>query len=99
MINEYIIKVHQIRMKEHASKHLWYYGSLIIILVMGFSLMLYVAPDKPLRLLVVLMTAFSYVCWALLHHHIHHSLTSKVVLEYVLIASFGLTVSLFLFNV
>ena len=86
-------------MKHRLKKHFWYYLSLTIILTLGLVLIVLTAYDKQLQMMVIVMTTIIYVAWSLLHHYLHHSLTVKIVIEYILIASLGLTLSLFLFNI
>ncbi|MFH1832577.1 MAG: hypothetical protein ABH816_00220 [Candidatus Levyibacteriota bacterium] len=77
-------------------KHLIYYSSLFAILSLGFVITFNLAPDKRLQTMGVVMTAFFYVTWGILHHFINHDLTVKIVVEYILIGSLGMTIVLFL---
>lgn len=86
-------------MKLRIKKHLWYYVSFIIIQAIGFLLVLFTAANKEIQMTAIILTTMCYILWALAHQHIHHSLTAKIVVEYVLVGSLGITVSLFLFNV
>lgn len=86
-------------MKLKIKKHFWYYFSFILIQIVGLILVLLTASDKPLRIMVILATSAFYIFWAIMHQKIHHSLTSKIMLEYTLIGIFGITISLFLFNI
>jgi len=79
-------------------KHVGYYTSLIVMLVLGLSLVFLTAHDKQLQLYSLIGTASSYVLWAVVHQYVHHHLTAKIVVEYVLVGLMGLTFSLFLFN-
>lgn len=80
-------------------KHLYYYFSLFVILGLGVFITLQLAPDKKLQVLGVVMTAFFYVAWGVLHHLVNHDLTVKIMVEYILIGSLGMTVVLFLLRV
>lgn len=73
-----------------------YYFVLILILFLGFSLGIVVSADKQLQMVVVLLTAFFYLVWGILHHRLHHDLSLKIVIEYVLIGSLGMSVVFFL---
>lgn len=75
--------------------HIGYYFSLLAILALGFILTLATA-DKQEQALVVTLTAFFYVLWGILHHLLHHDLTAKIVVEYVLTGSLGLALVLFI---
>lgn len=82
-------------MKTFKEKHIGYYASLILIIILGFFLVTAVSYNKNLQMLVVVVTSFFYVLWGIIHHSIHHDLTAKIVIEYVLMGSFGLAVALF----
>lgn len=81
-----------IRKKEN---HITYYISLILISLLIFILVS-LASSKQLQMVIVVMGGIIYVGFGLLHHLINHDLTVKIVIEYVLIASFGLAAILFL---
>lgn len=77
------------------NKHIGYYLSLVLILSLGL-LLTFSITDKQSQMLIIALTAFFYVGWGILHHFIHHELTPKIVVEYVLIGSLGLTLIFFL---
>lgn len=85
-------------MTEKISKHILYYISLIIILSLSF-LLAYTSSDRGFQIGVIIATTFFYVLWGILHHLINHDLHIKIVLEYVLIGAFGLTIIFFLLSV
>lgn len=78
--------------------HIGYYVSLIAILVLGIVLVKQTAYNLQLQIIIAIFTVFFYVGWALLHQGLHHRLTTKVVLEYVLIAGLVMAILLFLFK-
>ena len=82
----------------YISKHSLYYISLVIILSLGF-LLAYNNPDRNFQIGVVVITTFFYVLWGIMHHLLNHDLTSKIVIEYILIGAFGLTVIFFLLSI
>lgn len=67
-----------------------YYLSLIAILGFGFAIV-FLSPDKSFQLLALILTAFFYVLWGMIHHYIHHDLTAKIVVEYVLMGALGIS--------
>lgn len=81
-------------MKSHLKEHVIYYASLIAIQLVGVTLFFVVAPHRSLQMGVAVFTAFSYTALALIHHKVSHTLTSKIVIEYVLIAALGITLML-----
>lgn len=88
-MNDYRVRV---------KKHIGYYVSLVVILVMGVSLVVLTAYDKQLQVTALIGTSACYVLWAVAHQYIHHHVTPKIVVEYVLVGLMGLTFSLFLFS-
>lgn len=85
-------------MLKRISEHIVYYASLIVILSLSF-LLAYNSPDRNLQIGVIVITTFFYVLWGILHHLMNHDLHTKIVIEYILIGAFGLTVIFFLLSV
>ena len=79
--------------------HFWYYTVSILIYTASLVLILSVSYNHKLQSLFVIMAAVFYFVWSLLHHYVHHELHTKVVVEYALIASLGVILSMFLFNI
>lgn len=72
-------------------KHTYYYLSLGAILL-GLLVLIFLTPgDSKLHMSVVVLMAFFYVLWAIVHHLIHHDMHAKIVVEYVLIGMLGIT--------
>ena len=86
-------------MKIKKGKHLFYYIFSIAILCIGLFLILINNHDNKMQALFIAMTATCYVLWSMVHHYVHHELHPRVVVEYLLIASLGIVLSLYLFNV
>lgn len=83
-------------MSSRVQKHLFYYFSLTVILIMGIFFAVQFSYNKQSQMIVVAMTSLFYVGWGILHHFVHHDLNVKIVIEYVLIGSLGMTVVLFI---
>ncbi|MCL5438416.1 MAG: hypothetical protein M1268_00320 [Patescibacteria group bacterium] len=83
-------------MKDNIKKHLGYYISLISLLLLGIFAVSQVSYDKRFQMAVIIITTFFYVIWGILHHKLHHNLNTKIVIEYILIGSLGLTIILFI---
>lgn len=83
-------------MFDRLRKHIGYYISLILILIFGFLLAYINSPNRIFQTGIIIMTTFFYVLWGLLHHLLNHDLNMKIVIEYILIGSFGLTIIFFL---
>ena len=75
---------------KHYKKHLLYYLSFVCIQLVGWMLFILVGPDRQMQMMMAILTAFSTTTFALLHHKVSHTLTSKIVVEYVLIAALGI---------
>ncbi len=82
-------------MLKRLSEHSIYYISLIAILSLGF-LLAYTSSDRSFQIGVIVATTFFYVLWGIMHHLMNHDLHAKIVLEYILIGAFGLTITFFL---
>ncbi|MCL5746909.1 MAG: hypothetical protein M1277_01330 [Patescibacteria group bacterium] len=78
------------------NEHVIYYISLIIIFALGLFLISSVLPNKQLEMLYFIILAVIYVVWGILHHFINHELSSKIVVEYTLIATLGVAIMFFL---
>lgn len=78
-------------------KHSAYYVSLIVILTLGF-LLAYNSSDRIFQIGVIVATTFFYVLWGIMHHLLNHDLSLKIVIEYILIGAFGLTIIFFLLS-
>lgn len=78
---------------DHA--HLVHYAIIVCIVLTGVGLTALFSADKNMQLLVMIITAISYVIYGLLHHKLEHDVTIKIVLEYILVA--GIAIALFIF--
>lgn len=78
--------------------HLWYYIVTMIIFSLGLILIALNEQNSNLQALLIAMTATCYFVWSLLHHYVHHELHLWIVIEYILFASLGVVLSLYLFN-
>lgn len=83
-------------MIEKGKNHVAYYIVLILILGSGLFMTVLTTPYRQLQMVTIVMTTFFYIAWGILHHLINHDLTAKIVIEYVLIGSFGLAAVFFL---
>lgn len=83
-------------MSKKINEHVLYYISLIVIFALGIVLMFFATPNKQLQMLIFVIMAFFYCVWGLLHHLINHELSSKIVVEYILIGTLGVAIMFFL---
>jgi hypothetical protein len=77
-------------------KHFEFYFSFLLIQIIGFSLVMLNAHNKNIQFILIILTSAIYALWSILHQYIHHNLTAKIVVEYVLIGVLGVSVSMFL---
>lgn len=84
-------------MLKKISEHTVYYVSLIIVFGLSFSLA-YSSSDRNFQIGVIVATTFFYALWGIMHHLINHDLHTKIVVEYILIGIFGLTIIYFLLS-
>lgn len=77
------------------SKHTGHYISLALILGLGFLGLNLAYPNRILETEIIILTSIFYVIWGITHHAQNHSLNSKIVIEYILIAALGMAVLLF----
>ena len=87
------------KLKERIKKHLWYYLSFVVIQILGFFWVMLSGAQTQAQTIALFSTTALYIVWSLTHQYIHHHLSTKVVVEYILIGSLGLTFSLLLFNI
>lgn len=81
------------------SKHILYYISLVIVLAAGFGLAFIFPQQRNIQLGLIILTAFLYVIWGVIHHILHHSFSIKIMLEYIAIATLGISLILFIENI
>ncbi len=77
------------------STHLPYYSSLGGILLIGILLIMYFSPNRDSQFLVVVGMGICYTLLGLIHHHLAHDLVLKIVVEYILIATLGVSLIYF----
>lgn len=79
-------------------KHLGYYISFFLIAAGSIFLVFQNNGDKSVVLEFVGLFAVSYVVWGLLHHLVHHSVTLRIVVEYIVVALLGVSIVFFILN-
>lgn len=63
--------------------------------VLSVLLVKLVAFSQKEQFLVIVFLGFFYALWGILHHVLHHSLRARIVIEYIIIASLGIAVTVF----
>lgn len=79
-------------------KHIGYYISFVVIIAASIFLIFQSIGNKMLTMEFVGLFAMFYVVWGLLHHIVHHGLTLRVVIEYIVVAILGVAVIFFILN-
>lgn len=79
-------------------KHVFYYLFLFIVLMLSAVAIFLTPGDGKTHMAITIFAACFYVVWAILHHMMHHDLTGKVVIEYVLIAMVGISLVYFVLS-
>jgi hypothetical protein len=83
---------------ENIQKHFWHYLVYLLIFGGGLTLILLARGNANMQAMLILMTAFLYFLWSMVHHYVHHRLQVRVVVEYILIMMLGTVLMLFLFG-
>jgi len=79
-------------MRKH---HAWYYVSLLTIFLLGLFVLFVVGYSKQLQMAVLVMLSFFYVILGIIHHKMHHTINAMIVIEYIVIATLGISAMLF----
>lgn len=82
-------------MRLRIQKHLGYYISVLGIFFLGIVGVAQLSYDRWLQASVVFIITIFYVILGALHHMLHHDLSVKIMVEYVLIGVMGAVVVLF----
>lgn len=79
-------------MKKQALIHHKNLHTLVLCIILGFSLLMFslLQGKSDLQLVVGFIASLSYVMWGIIYHVIEHDLYPKVVVEYVLVATIGM---------
>lgn len=85
-------------MKKNLLKHLKYYAALFVMQIIGFFVLLSLSGNKDLQIAAIIISGIGYIAWAILHQYLEHSLTIKIVVEYLLFGTFGTVASLLFFK-
>lgn len=75
-------------------RHIPHYAVLLTIFLLVFLSRLFLAFDERLMLTTLFLVAFLYVAWGILHHLLEHDLGVKIVIEYILIGSLFMLLSI-----
>jgi hypothetical protein len=80
-------------------KHILYYIILSVILLFGLFLLLQKNLSSSMHIFIALLLCLFYVIWGIVHHRFNHSVSARIVLEYVLIGIVGFLILNFLLQI
>jgi len=84
-------------MRHKKKEHLAHFIPLAVVCLGGLFLALQFSFDPRIQMAILIAVAMFYVAWGVVHHIVHHTFATKIVVEYVLIAGmFVLLASLFI---
>jgi hypothetical protein len=75
--------------------HSWYYLFQFIIFTSGIFVIAFLHFSKPLQIAIFIMLAMFYVILGILHHAGNHTITAKIVIEYIAIATVAISLLVF----
>lgn len=85
-------------MKTIHKKHITYYTLLFVLLSISMVFVLQNTSDKRIQMTALVLTGFIYTIAGILHHIAEHNLTTKIMVEYVLMGSLGILILLLFFR-
>jgi len=83
---------------KNIQKHFWHYIVYALIFGGGLLFVLLAKGNANVQVLFLLMIAFIYFIWSMVHHYVHHELHPRIVVEYILIVILGSLSVLLLFG-
>lgn len=75
--------------------HNWYYFFLFLIFLAGSIAISILRYNKLFQIGILVILAAGYVVLGIIHHSTHHTITAKIVIEYLAIATLGISVTIF----
>ena len=79
-------------------EHLFYYLSLVGLLIGGLILIILSSPNRDLQMIFLVGLSICYVLIGIIHHGLNHDLVGKIVVEYILVAALGIAAAFFIFR-
>lgn len=86
------------KIKENLLKHMKYYIALVTMQILGFFTLLSLSGNKEFQITTIILSGIGYITWAIIHQYLEHSLTPKIMVEYILFGTFGIVASLLFFK-
>ncbi|HSW47927.1 MAG TPA: hypothetical protein VLG67_02495 [Candidatus Saccharimonadales bacterium] len=85
-------------MKKNIKQHLGYYIAFSAVQLLGLILVILSAGNRQIQQIAILGTTIFYFIFAMVHHHLNHDLSAKIVVEYALMSCVGLSFALVAFS-
>lgn len=82
-------------MENYFKHHGKYFISLLSVFALCVFAITQTTYSKDIQMLIVMLAALLYVGLGIAHHITHHDLSAKIVIEYTLIGSLGMSIVLF----
>lgn len=79
-------------------KHPYYYAVAGLIQLSGLMAVTFFADSQQMKMVIIVLMTLAFTAWALLHHYVDHDLHPKVVVEYVLMGSLGISLAFFVLH-
>lgn len=80
------------------TSHVFHFFILIVILLLGITMFVYEQGNKPMQLLIGIVTSVAYSVWGIIHHMARKDLHKKIVVEYTLIGLIAIVLLLTIFG-
>ena len=80
------------------NNHIEYYIFLLTVLALGIIIIWLLGPSRDLQMIALAGLSIVYALIGIGHHLINHDLVGKIVIEYVLVALFGIAAAFFIFK-
>lgn len=79
-------------------EHLFYYLSLLALLIGGLILIILSSPNRNLQMILLVGLSICYVLAGIIHHVLNHDLVGRIMVEYILVAGLGIAAAFFIFR-
>ena len=79
-------------------KHIWYYITFILIEIIETIFVSIFAYDHQIVMTIIIAVTGILTSYGCLHAYVEHKLTSKIVIEYVLMGAVGIAIAFFVFH-
>lgn len=82
----------------NSKKNIAHFVVLILILAVGAGMFMSESGNKPVQLIIGIVTSIAYTLWGIIHHIAQKDLHRKIVVEYTLISVIAIVLLLTIFG-